>query len=237
MTRPPPDEGYTPEDLAAVAALTDPTRRRLYDYVVGADGRVTRDEASAACDLERSLVAYHLDKLVDVGLLTATYARPEGRGGPGAGRPAKWYERADTEISVSVPPRAYQLAAELLTRTLEAASASRDLLARLERSAAELAGDLVRTGGAHDDPVDALLACLHACGFEPEHQPDAIRLRNCPFDRLARDHTQLICHMNQVLLAGLVEASTAGFQTSPDDEPRTCCVALRRATSQTQTGC
>lgn len=221
------DERPDRDDLTAVATLADPTRRGLYEHVVDAGTPVTRDHVSAASGLERSVVGYHLDKLVDAGLLTATYARPEGRSGPGAGRPAKWYERADTEISVALPPRAYHLAAELLARTLESADASTELRHHLEELATELGRELAPTGTRHDDATAEILACLTACGFEPDHAGDVIRLRNCPFNQLARSHTDLICGMNHALLAGLTEGDAAGLTPSADDDPVTCCVALR----------
>src|SRR5918996_1117070 len=106
--------------LAKLCTLGDHPRRRLYDYVAERHRPVSRDEASAALDIDRSLAAYHLDKLVDHGLLTASFARPEGRSGPGAGRPAKYYARAETEVEVSVPPREYRLVADVLASAIEA---------------------------------------------------------------------------------------------------------------------
>ncbi len=95
-------------------------RARLYRIVAASDAPVGRDEAAAAAGIGRPLAAYHLDKLVELGLLAASYQRPEGRGGPGAGRPAKVYTRSDREFAVSVPPREYELAARLLAVAVEA---------------------------------------------------------------------------------------------------------------------
>ena len=93
-----------PGDLAALNGLShldDPLRRQLYEYVIECDGPVSREQAAAAASIGRTLAAYHLDKLADAGLLTISYQRPAGRGGPGAGRPAKLYTRATQEMSVS----------------------------------------------------------------------------------------------------------------------------------------
>lgn len=227
----PLDERPDRDDVAAVSALADPTRRSLYDHVVAAGTPVTRDHVSSASGVERSVVGYHLDKLVDAGLLRATYARPEGRRGPGAGRPAKWYERAPGEVSVALPPRAYRLAAELLARTLEAADTSAELGDQLERVAAELGRELAPCPTDADKPSD-ILDCLTACGFEPDAADGLVRLRNCPFNQLARNHTELICRMNQALLAGLTEGSPTRLESPPDDEPSTCCVTLRHVSAQ-----
>ncbi|MDQ3641298.1 MAG: helix-turn-helix domain-containing protein, partial [Actinomycetota bacterium] len=80
-------------DLAALAALGDPLRRRLYRFVGGQDHPVGRDEAAAGVGISRSTAAFHLDRLVDDGLLDAEFRRLTGRRGPGAGRPAKLYRR------------------------------------------------------------------------------------------------------------------------------------------------
>ncbi len=102
--------------LAAISGLDDQVRRRLCDYVRGHSGPVSRDEAAEAAGIGRPLAAYHLDKLVDLGLLTADYLRPADRRGPGAGRPAKVYAPSAREFAVTVPPRDYELAARLMPR-------------------------------------------------------------------------------------------------------------------------
>ncbi len=107
-------------DLAALSSLDDPVRRRLYEVVRERTEPVGRDEAAAAAGVGRALAVYHLDKLVEAGLLTASYQRPPGRSGPGAGRPAKVYTRSDREFAVTVPPREYELAARLLVQAVEA---------------------------------------------------------------------------------------------------------------------
>ena len=89
-------------------------RARLYDYVARSGQPVGKDAAAQALGVGRSLAAYHLDKLVELGLLSASYQRPAGRRGPGAGRPAKVYARSGEEFAVSVPRRDYELAARLL---------------------------------------------------------------------------------------------------------------------------
>lgn len=213
-------------DLAALSTLADSTRRRLYHHVVAARTPVTRDDVSAVCGLERSVVGYHLDKLVAAGLLTVEYARPEGRTGPGAGRPAKWYERAETELSVTVPPRAYQLAAEVLARTLDGADPSVELGPRVQRLAVEAGRELAQAHCDQPGATDAALACLAAWGFEPYDDDGVIRLGNCPFHALAQGHAQLICTMNQGLLAGVLEGLAADLHPCTDDGSATCCVAL-----------
>ena len=107
-------------DLASVSCLDDRVRDRLYAFVSSRSEPVRRDEAAAALGIGRALAVYHLDKLVESGLLTASYRRPLGRRGPGAGRPAKVYSRSRGEFTVTVPQREYQLAAHLLVQAVAA---------------------------------------------------------------------------------------------------------------------
>lgn len=110
-------------DISAIALLDDPVRHRLFDFVSGQGRAVGRDEAADAAGIGRSLAAFHLDKLATAGLLTVTHQRPPGRSGPGAGRPAKLYQRAEGEHEVSVPSRDYRWAAEILAEVAEVTGA------------------------------------------------------------------------------------------------------------------
>ena len=110
------------ERIAGVASLAEPQRRALYRFVVGRGDAVSKDEAAAAMGVARSVAAFHLDRLVADGLLTTEFRRLTGRQGPGAGRPAKLYRRAEGELSVSLPARQYDLAAGLLAAAVNDAT-------------------------------------------------------------------------------------------------------------------
>jgi predicted ArsR family transcriptional regulator len=133
--------------LASLSSLDDPVRSRLYDFVSGRSEPVGRDEAAAAVGIGRALAVYHLDRLVEAGLLTASYQRPPGRSGPGAGRPAKVYIRSGREFAATVPPREYELAARLLARAVESDDSGRSRAA-LHEAAAELGAELGTRGRA-----------------------------------------------------------------------------------------
>src|SRR6185437_11553220 len=139
--------------IAAVGALEDPVRRELYVYVARRGQPVGRDEAATAIGIGRPLAAYHLDKLVELGLLSASYARPAGRRGPGAGRPAKIYARSGREFTVSVPQREYELAAKLLAQAV-AADESQNARAAVDRGAHQLGADLGMCSRAPGANVD-----------------------------------------------------------------------------------
>ncbi|MFK4086098.1 helix-turn-helix transcriptional regulator [Kribbella sp. NPDC020789] len=204
----------------AVAALEEPTRRRLYEYVVAQAGPVSRDDAAAALAIPRNTAAFHLDRLTEEGLLATCFERRSGRTGPGAGRPAKLYHRSDTEIEISLPERQYAVAGHLLATAIEQADATGSSpRAAVERVAREYGESLGQT----DLP---LLETLERHGFEPHPEGADIVLANCPFRRLATDHAQLVCHMNLNLLAGLAHSTGGSHEARLAPTPNHCCVRL-----------
>src|SRR5688500_929753 len=223
------------EQLAGVAGLADPVRRALYRYVAEQGVPVGRDDAAGAAGIGRSLAGYHLDKLVGDGLLESRFERRTGRSGPGAGRPAKLYVRAAGQIELSLPARDYAFLAELLAQAVESDPAG-TAQARLEHAAralgtrlgAEIA-DRVAPDAGPDDVLAAAREVLSRRGYEPWDDPaGVIRLRNCPFDRLAARHRELVCGANLALIGGLAErAGGAGrIRVALDPLPGLCCVAL-----------
>ena len=223
-------------DLASVSCLDDPVRGRLYAFVSGCAEPVGRDEAAAAVGIGRALAVYHLDKLTEAGLLTASYRRPPGRGGPGAGRPAKVYARSGGEFMVTVPMREYELAARLLVQAV-AADRSGQASAALQAAAWKLGAGLAeRHQAGQDGPRPALEGALKCAlsehGYEPwQDEAGTIRMRNCPFHHLAELEPALVCHMNLALIQGLTAGLGAGgLHPVLDPEPERCCVAIPAAT-------
>lgn len=217
--------------LAALSGLDDPVRGRLYEFVSGCAEPAGRDEAATAAGIGRALAAYHLDKLVGLGLLTAAYRRPAGRGGPGAGRPAKVYARSGREFAVTVPPRKYELAARLLADAVES-DAHGKCRAALHDSAKQFGADLgsrSRTGDTGSGGArHAMDSALRMHGFEPWQDEDGtVRLRNCPFHQLAARHPDIVCGMSLALIEGLVAGlGASGMQPVLDPQPGRCCVAI-----------
>jgi predicted ArsR family transcriptional regulator len=213
------------DPVSSVSSLDDPVRRRLYEVVCERTEPVGRDEAAAAAGVGRALAVYHLDKLVEVGLLTASYQRPPGRSGPGAGRPAKLYARSDREFAVTVPPREYELAARLLVQAVESDPSGRSRVALLD-AARRLGSEL--GGRFHGDGVDDLVGALAGQGYEPRRGKDGvIRLRNCPFHQLAEHHRDIVCGMNLGLIEGITAGlGAAGARPVLDPRPGRCCVAI-----------
>ena len=232
----PPSAASEP-DIAAVAALDDPVRWALYRYVATRSEPVSRAAAAAAAGTTRENAAFHLDKLVAEGLLEASFKRLSGRSGPGAGRPSKLYRRSARQLDVSVPARRYALLAGLLADAI-ARSPGKDPRREISKAARAFGADLGarargRTGGraGRAAVLRAAVEVLGEYGFEPSLEPrGTVRLGNCPFDRLAKRHPDLVCAMNLSLIDGLLAGLDAsGLAARLDPQPDRCCVALRAA--------
>ncbi len=222
------------DPIDAVAALAEPNRRRLYEFVVASDDAVGRDEAVAALGMKRELAAFHLDRLVEAGLLQAEFRRLSGRTGPGAGRPAKLYRRIDQEIGVSLPARRYDRAADLMAAALGRLSGASGLeaLASVARERGTTMGlEARRVLGrrrATARSLAGLIDVLRGAGYEPRIESDGtVCLRNCPYTSLITDHRELTCSMNLAWAEGVVTGlGVDHVSTKLAPEPGRCCVVF-----------
>jgi predicted ArsR family transcriptional regulator len=216
------------DQLAAMTALTEPLRRALYLYVVGQRRPVGRAEAAAAEGVSRTVAAFHLDRLVEAGLLEVTHGRTSDRRGPGSGRPAALYRRADRQHELSIPPRDYALAAQLLVDAVDEAGADQLLYAAAEREGVRRGRALAGRPAPGED-LEAVRRALDEAGYEPRHEGDELRLLNCPFHDLSRASPPLVCGMNLALLTGLVRGLQVPADVRLDPRPGACCVVISKS--------
>jgi predicted ArsR family transcriptional regulator len=209
----------------AVVALADSSRRALYEYVRRADHPVSREEAGQAVGMSRGLAAFHLDKLVEAGLLQARAEAPPDQP-RGRGRTPKVYEAATTGLAITIPQRRYDMIAEILAEAV--ASEPTDAASAAQRAARQRGREI---GARLPEEGDDLTSALDRLGFEPEPDGDGeILLHNCPFHALAVRHTELVCGLNHAFVAGIVEG-LGDTRVRADLAPRAgaCCVRLVRA--------
>jgi predicted ArsR family transcriptional regulator len=214
--------------LEVMAALRDPTRRRLYQYIERQPAAVGRDEAAKAVGISRALAAFHLEKLVGVGLLKPEYRRLSGRTGRGAGRTSKLYRRRPELFQVSLPERHYDLLARLLADSMSAPHPPAPGTQPAHEYGRALGVRSRRRLRGTPEPA-RLLRCVEdvaeKLGFDPYRDtPERVRLRNCPFDPLSRLYTPLVCGVAQAILAGVVEGLGADqLAVSREMHPGRCC--------------
>ncbi len=234
MTPDTPPADATDAAIDSVHVLSEDSRRRMFTFIRRARRAVTRDEAAASVGISRKLAAFHLDKLVDAGLLRARYETPGGI--RKVGRQPKVYEPTDAQITVSIPERRHELLADLLLDAVLTEGADENATQAAIRTAeqrgrgmGEAARDETRPGRL--GPERGLTACeslLNQYGYEPVREaPARIRLRNCPFHPLAAKAPDLVCGMNHAFLSGYLNGlQVSGVQAVLAPEPGECCVQL-----------
>jgi len=227
----------------AIAALIDPVRRALYDYVRRQDHPVTREEAAEVRSVSRNLAAFHLDKLVDAGLLRARYEAPADQP-RGRGRTPKVYEPAGDGLALTIPQRRYELVGEILTDAIaedptNAGDAAQRLAFDRGRRMGEShgatdpdTGDPTAAGGgeetAEEEDLAVAGAALADLGFDPRPaRPSGFTLHNCPFHALAVRQPALVCGLNQAFVSGvLVGLGVDRLTARLAPLAGACCVAV-----------
>lgn len=241
--------------IASIASLAEPVRRSLYLYVAAQPEPVSRDQAAAALGVARHVAKFNLDKLEEESLLEAFYARPQGRSGPGAGRPAKLYRRSSREVAVSLPERHYDLAARVMAKAIIAAqdgsvpiadalsaaareagqalgeTAKAEAIIAAAREAAQAPGGTAKAkAGTEPSLTDSLRAVrdvLTGQGYEPREADQAIALANCPFHELAQTYTELVCKINLDLVSSMLTAAAPhDARAEFRPTPGQCCVRI-----------
>ena len=231
-----------PEALAPISALSDDLRRRIYLFIRRAGRAVSREEVGKEVGISAKLAAFHLEKLLESGLLKSHYARPPDRSGPGAGRSAKYYEPSEVEVEVSIPSRHYDLLGELLVETVSHQLPGEPARVTANRVASERGISLgqearreLRKGPMGPERALAIAeGVLQDHGYEPYRAgPGEVRLRNCPFHRLARQNPDLVCAMNQSFIDGLIRGlENESVEVALEPSPTECCVTLRNKRQQ-----
>lgn len=235
---------------AGLELLRSDVRRRLFDHLsslptgasTDATGRAGGGQALSAQELAEvvglhlTTVRFHLDQMVDAGMLIAVRAAPSG----GAGRPRKLYSVPTVPMQAPTEPhalQAYAALSEVVTRAAgQSGSRSVELADHdqapleqtpraLEESGREWARDHVgrvvaevsqagpaTTPGAWLGKIGVVLDLLVGWGHAPELRttPGAaetdILLRDCPFLALAKDQPHMVCGVHRGLLRGALDA-------------------------------
>jgi len=225
--------GPDPATVQAVASLTDPVRRALFDLVSAATAPVSREQAAAELGISRKLAAFHLDKLVTVGLLEVGTAPTAGR----VGRRPRVYGRAAGDVQVSIPARRPHLLARLLLQAVseqrsdeDGAGAARRVSRACGREAGAADRSRLRPGRLGAQRAMAMLrALLERLGYEPsETEGSRLGFAACPFHPLASESPELVCGIHHAYVVGMVEgleASALEVNLVPGTDG--CCVEVR----------
>jgi predicted ArsR family transcriptional regulator len=229
-------DSVDPGALRAFAALVEDQRRRLYGFARAARRPVSREEAATAVGISRKLAAFHLDKLVEAGLLRYRFL---AHGASRVGRRPKVYEPTGADFQISIPARRHELLADIFVQAVlaepEHGSARAAAVQAAHRRGLREGTDVrerLRPGRLGGERALTIAAeALGGHGFEPDRvSPACVRLRNCPFHPLAQQAPELICGLNHAFMGGLVEglqAETVEAVLAPTAGE--CCVELHAA--------
>jgi predicted ArsR family transcriptional regulator len=214
--------------VGKVAALADPIRRALYHFVARQPDAISRDQAAQGVEIPRHTAKFHLDKLVDEGLLVTEFKRLTGRSGPGAGRPSKLYRRARTEVSVSLPRRRYDLASFVLADAVQRALGGSPMPRALREAADQGAAAVVDAWGSDEGSELARMdGVLNRLGYEPRVEGEALSLGNCPFAALSEEHEDLVCPLNRQFVQAVGrELGCTGLRALTVESAIGCCVRV-----------
>ena len=218
--------------VSGIGALAEPTRRELYVFVAAQDDAVSREQAAAGVGLPVHSAKFHLDRLVDEGLLEVEFRRLSGRTGPGraappsstAGPPVRSRSRCRSGAT-TWPGRSWPLRSSAPPRAARRCVAAVGEVAR-ERGRAAGAEAAPTVAGDREDERAA--EALSALGYEPRPRDGGLALANCPFDALAREHTSLVCGLNHAYLGGLLDGlGCRDLEADLEPEAGWCCVRAR----------
>lgn len=179
-------------------ALGDPTRHRIFRYVVDAERPVGVAELTDHVGTNHNAVRQHLAKLVDARLLVEGVAAPAGRGRP----------RLEYTVEPSVGSRwgatgPYERLSLLLGEVISSGDPPSEVgrrAGRRERS----------DGGSRSvDAVGRLVDRMARDGFDPVVARDGdvveITLRRCPFEAAALANPETVCELHLGLARGVAD--------------------------------
>lgn len=209
-------------------------RQQVLAAIQHAEGPVGVAEVAEQVGVHANTARFHLDSLVEEGVIERLTDAPSGRGRP--------------RISYRARPglarggaRRYQLLAEMLLGQL----AGGDEPASTAKKAGHAWGTHLITRPAPGHTVDAkeaverLTTMLDEMDFAPDpvgNQDDAagdigrIRLRHCPFLELAEPHRNLVCTLHLGLMQGALSELGAPLTVTdlrPFAEPAACVAYLQ----------
>jgi predicted ArsR family transcriptional regulator len=226
------------DQFSAVAVLGDEVRWNLYRFVRRQNQPVTREEAARAARISVKLAAFHLDKLVDRGLLRADQELPHGVHRR-VGRAPKRYTVSELEVAVSLPERRYEFVGEILIDSIAQAetNATGESPTALARQIAWERGEglgartreerrLGRPGP--ERTIAAAEELLDEMGYEPsDDERGGLILRNCPFHSLVSRAPELVCSINAAFVDGVLRGmgnETVSAELIPAEGM--CCVRV-----------
>jgi predicted ArsR family transcriptional regulator len=197
-----------------------PSRAEVLEYLRVTDAAQPVGAVATAVGLHENTARFHLDALIESGLVRR---EAEPRNQPG--RPRVLY-RAQPVAS----DQQYQQLAAAMVRHF--AGPLDDRGSRAEAAGEAWGAELL--AALPPAPVEALprlVGCLARLGYQPELLPEptpSIALRPCPYAELVAEHPEIVCRMHLGLMRGLLDDTGAWMvgALEPYATADTCIVRL-----------
>ena len=208
----------------------DPVREGSRDRVLavlrGAPVPLGVRALAVATQLSANAVRFHLDHLIDLGVVRGVKDLDH----VGAGRPAVLYSAMPAEAVD--PEAAYRLLAGVLARELTRSGGPHAATDAGRSWARCLIPDGIASGKG--DPLAVVLSLFEGTGFSPTLGADGrtVELHRCPFLDLAVAQPEVVCGVHLGLLTGVLEAigSPTKVRLVPVlDDSGPCLVRLGKA--------
>jgi predicted ArsR family transcriptional regulator len=183
-------------------ALAQPTRARIFAFLVDRRAAISTDEIAAGLALHPNGVRRHLEKLEAAKLVE----RRQDRGQRGRPRD-RWLVAPEARPS-GRSPSAYSDLARWLARSIPADANRRR---EIEEAGFEIGRELAPMDNA--PLAETVSATFAALGFQPELDVEAdgsftCRLNNCPYRDSVRENAEIICTLHRGITSGLLSCLT-----------------------------
>ncbi len=191
------------------ASLGDPTRRAIYIALRESHEPLTTSNVAKLFNLHPNVARHHLERLADDGYLKVSHRRASGKGGPGAGRPAKCYEVTGKEVSVHFAPHRFEMLVDMLIRVLD--QVAPENVGQVAEAVGRAYGEeLAAEIGVPDEPgydgaVRAVATAMTGLVFsvDPDVTGQRLLTSHCPFGEAATSHPEVICSLDRGIVAGM----------------------------------
>jgi len=201
--------------MNALDAIGDRDLRETLLFARAQPLPVTADEVATSQGVHRNVARARLERLVEAGLLVASFERRTGRAGPGAGRPAKTYRVAPELSAIEFPERYY----ERLIGLVVAALPARGRHARLREAGIAFGRELgrearLRPAKSFGPALSRLCAALGRLGYQSSVEDvtgkrAVLTTATCPLRPLVCADAEL-AELDRGMWAGLLAAALDG---------------------------
>ncbi|WP_170270549.1 helix-turn-helix transcriptional regulator [Heliorestis acidaminivorans] len=203
------------EDAQKVSAVfADRTRFSIYQFIVNHRNQSCNvKEIAKEFSIHPNVARLHLSKLEEIGLLDSNW---DHQATPG--RPGRVYSLCTKALSLTFPPRRYELLSRLLLESLLSFSDAPEVVEKvgyrygqtLSQKALNNYSNISSISPDDSAKDDLLVQILAGQGvgltITKQDKGKMIRMTNCPFREVAIEQSSLTCRLHRAVIAGLYES-------------------------------